>query len=312
MTAQNSLPPLLIIAGPTASGKSGLALDAAEQFGGVVINADSMQVYRELRIITARPSETDEARVPHRLYGVLPAAERCSAGRWRELAMTELDRAWAGNQLPVLVGGTGLYIKALLEGLSDIPDIPGEMREQAQSLFQELGPEAFHGRLFEVDPQSAERLPPTDTQRLIRAYEVFLATGAPLSHWHDAPPANPPLAAAVQLIVLEPPRDALYAACNGRFELMIKAGALEEVRGLMTEDLDPSLPAMKALGVPPLIAHLRDEMTLEAAVDAAKQATRNFAKRQMTWFRNQIGKSDRVFEQYSESLSDKILSNIRF
>ncbi len=311
MTKTNNNP-LLVIAGPTASGKSGLALAAADHFDGVVINADSMQVYEELRIITARPSADDEAKAPHKLYGVLPAAERCSAGRWREMAVEAIEAAWSAGKLPILVGGTGLYIKALLEGLSDIPDVPAGIRDEVTALHDELGPEAFHAKVAEVDPEVAARLPIGDRQRLIRAYEVYLATGTSLTQWHDTAPVIPGLAADTYTILLDPARDDLYARCNARLEHMLEAGALEEVRSLMALSLDPSLPAMKALGVPEFIAHLNEEQDVDEALSAAQQSTRNFAKRQNTWFRNQFGKPDAVFAQYSERKLKKIFANIRF
>jgi len=304
--------PLLILAGPTASGKSGLALAAADHFDGVVINSDSMQVYAELRIITARPSAEDEAHAPHELYGVMPAAERCSAGRWRELAVGAIEEAWAESKLPILVGGTGLYIKALLEGLSEIPEVPDGLRQEVIALHEALGPEAFHARVAEVDPEAAARLPSGDRQRLIRAYEVFLATGTPLTQWHQTAPATPDLAADTYTILLDPPRDELYARCDARLEQMLAKGALEEVGALMALSLDPSLPAMKALGVPEFIAHLNGEKELEPALAAAQQSTRNFAKRQNTWFRNQFGKPNAVFAQYSERKLEEIFAYIRF
>ena len=302
--------PILIVAGPTASGKSGLALAAADKYNGVIINCDAMQVYRELRLITARPSSEDEAKVSHKLYGVIPAAEACSAGIWRELAVAEIKTCWRADRLPIVTGGTGLYIRALMEGLTDIPEIPREIREEVTERRDQIGPEAFRKELAKFDPVSAERLNPTDSQRMIRAYEVYLGTERSLTDWHQDAPATPPLEANYQSIVFEPPRDELYAKCEARFDWMIDKDVLDEVRALMELNLEPSLPAMKALGVPELIAHLRDEMTLEDAVSAAKQATRRYAKRQMTWFRGQIVQKHRVNEQYSERLLPEIFSNI--
>ncbi len=304
--------PLLVVAGPTASGKTGLALAVAEKFGGTIINSDSMQVYSELRVVTARPSAAEETRAPHRLYGILPATERCSAGRWREMAVREIEAAWRAKRLPIVVGGTGLYIKALLSGLSEIPGVPEDIRSAARATYDANGAGAFHARLAGVDPESAARLPETDTQRLLRAYEVYLATGRSLSDWHREAPATEPLSADVQMVLLAPPREDLYARCNDRFDTMMAQGALDEVAVLVARGLDPSLPAMKALGVPELAAHLTGDMTREAAVEKAKQATRNFAKRQMTWFRNQIEKPDAIFAQYSERMNDKIYAKICF
>ena len=302
---------VLIIAGPTAGGKSGAALDAAREFAGTVINADSMQVYRELHILSARPSADDETRAPHRLYGVLPASDRCSAGRWLELVVPEIKQAWAEGRLPIITGGTGLYIKALLEGLSPIPDIPPQYRTEAEKLLTDLGGETFKKKLAELDPSSAANLPAGDRQRLIRAYEVVRATGKPLSQWQGGEDTAPLVDAEFQTIVLMPPREALYAAIDARFDQMIEGGALEEAKTLHDLDLDPGLPAMKAVGVPQLGRYLQGQQTLETACDDAKRASRNLAKRQMTWFRNQIEPNLGVFEQYSESQKEKIFSFIR-
>ena len=302
--------PILIVAGPTASGKSSLALAAADKYNGVIINCDAMQVYRELRLITARPSSEDEAKVSHKLYGVIPAVEACSAGIWRELAVAEIETCWRADRLPIVTGGTGLYIRALMEGLTDIPEIPREIREEVTERRDQIGPEAFRKELAKFDPVSAERLNPTDSQRMIRAYEVYLGTERSLTDWHQDAPTTPPLEANYQSIIFEPPRDELYTKCEVRFDWMIDNGVLDEVRALMELNLEPSLPVMKALGVPELIAHLRDDITLEDAVIAVKQATRHYAKRQMTWFRGQIVQKYRVNAQYSERLLLEIFSNI--
>ncbi len=307
---KSSQNPILIIAGPTASGKSGLALAAADKYDGVIINCDSMQVYRELRLISARPSEADETKAPHKLYGVIPAAEACSAGSWRELAVPEIEACWQTGKVPIITGGTGLYIKALMEGLSEIPDIPEEIREEASQRRGEIGAEAFHQELKEFDPISAERLNPTDRQRVIRAYEVYLGTERSLTDWHQDAPTTPPLKARYQSVIFEPPRAELYAKCEARFDWMMEQGALDEVDALRGLGLDPTLPAMKALGVPELIAYLNGDLPLEEALSAAKQATRRYAKRQMTWFRNQIVQDHRVFAQYSERLLPEIFAKI--
>jgi len=302
--------PILIIAGPTACGKSGLAMAAAEKYNGVIINCDSMQVYRELRLLTARPSLEDEAKTPHQLYGVIPAAEACSAGIWRELAVTEIEKCWQSDQLPIITGGTGLYIKALMAGLTEIPEIPAEIRAEVTEHREKIGSEAFHQELSKFDPVSAERLNPTDSQRMIRAYEVYLGTERSLNDWHQDAPTTPPLAANYQAVIFEPPREELYARCEARFDGMIENGALDEVRALMDLNLNPNLPAMKALGVLELIAFLRDEILLEEAVMAAKQSTRRYAKRQMTWFRGQILQKLSINAQYSESLLPDIFAKI--
>ena len=278
--------PVILVAGPTASGKSALALDLARAFGGTIVNADSMQVYRELRILTARPGAAEETHATHRLYGVMSAAEACSAARWRALAVDEIAGARAAGRVPILVGGTGLYFRALTEGLAPIPPVPAAIREDARARHKRLGGEAFHAELAARDPATAGRLAPGDSQRLIRAREVFDATGVPLAEWQRRDGEG--LDAAVLALVLLPPREPLYAACDARFLAMIEAGALDEAAAIAALGLDPALPAMKALGVPELIRHLTGEIALDEAVAAAQQGTRNYAKRQITWFRHQM------------------------
>lgn len=287
--------PALVIAGPTGGGKSRLALALAEAHRGTVINADSMQVYRELRILTARPGDADLARAPHRLYGVLSAGEACSAARWRALALAAIEEARADGRVPILVGGTGLYLKALFEGLSEIPPVPAAVREAARARHRALGGGAFHAELAQRDPESARRLRPGDTQRLVRAWEVVEATGRALPAWQRDGRRDDG-AVGARTILLMPPRDVLYAACDARFHAMIAAGALDEVRALLALGLDPALPAMKSLGVRELARHLAGTSTLEEAVSQAQQATRNYAKRQMTWFRHQFA-ADAVLER---------------
>lgn len=298
--------PLVVIGGPTASGKSALALDAAEAFGGTVINADSMQVYRDLRILTARPGPAEEARAPHRLYGVLDAAEPCSAARWRGMALEEIEAA----SVPIVVGGTGLYIRALLEGLAPVPEIPASVRAEARALHRELGGAAFRALLAERDPEGAARLHEGDTQRLVRAYEVVLATGRPLGEWQRAGPRSPRPGPVLALVLL-PPRATLYESCDRRLERMLEAGALDEVRRLLARNLDPALPAMKALGVPDFARHLRGEIPLAEALRLAQAATRQYAKRQTTWFTHQLPIARRFDAQYSERLREQVLPIIR-
>jgi len=278
-------PPALIVAGPTCGGKSALALALAERLGGTVINADSMQVYRELRVLTARPSPAEEAAVPHRLFGVRPAAAAGSAAWWSGAALEEMAGAWVrAGRLPILCGGTGLYFSALTHGLADIPDSGQAAREMARGLLAELGPVALHARLAEVDSAMAARLRPNDGQRIARAYEVWLGTGTPLSEWQARPGERAPWRFAA--ILLDPPRDELRAAIAGRFAAMLRAGALEEVRGLLALGLDPSLPAMRAHGVPELSAYLRGAITLDEAGRRAELVTAQYAKRQATWYRH--------------------------
>lgn len=312
--------PIVVIAGPTASGKSALAQAVAREFGGVIINADSMQVYRELRVLTARPTAAEEAALSHRLYGVLPASEACSAARWRVLALAAIAEAEAAGRLPILVGGTGLYLKALLEGLAPVPAVPAALRARLRELHADVGAEGLHRRLERLDPVMAARTRPSDPQRLIRALEVVESSGRSLANWQQAGAALPeakggPFAGPFATVVLEPPRAALYARCDRRFEAMLAEGALAEVKVLLALNLDPSLPAMKAVGVAELALHLRGEVTLDVAAAAARAATRRYAKRQITWFRHQLTRnlvlSEEPFKQESERLLRKTFSFIR-
>lgn len=305
-----SLPPAIVIAGPTASGKSALALAIAREFDGVVINADSMQVYGVLRVLTARPSPEEEAQAPHRLYGVLPPSEVCSAARWRDLAAAEMEATRAAGRLPILCGGTGLYIRAAQEGMSPMPDIPAPIREETRALLRRLGNDEFHRRLEARDPVMAARLAPGNSQRLARAWEVMEATGRSLADWQAAPPEGA-IPARWLTFALTPPREWLYARCDRRFAAMLDQGALDEVRALIDLDLPADVPAMKALGVPELAAHLRGEADLAAAAEAACRATRNYAKRQLTWFRHQLRAAEPLNEQFSESLLSEIFLKIR-
>ena len=278
----------VLIAGPTASGKSALALALAEATGGTVINTDSMQVYRDLRIITARPTPEEEARVPHRLYGTCDAAVNCSAGSWVADAAAVLAEARAAGQLPIFIGGTGLYFKALTRGLSAIPPIPQEVRDSVRARMERDGVEALHAELARRDPVSGAKLKPRDSARIARALEVIEATGRALPDWHNE--GLPPLLEpdSVKAIFLAPDRKELYARIDRRFTSMMHAGALDEVAALAARKLDPMLPAMKAHGVPALIRHLAGEITLEQAVYTGQIDTRHYAKRQYTWFRHQL------------------------
>src|ERR1700687_3043567 len=278
----------VLIAGPTASGKSALALELAQKTGGVVINADSMQVYRDLRIITARPTPQEEAAVPHRLYGHVDAAVNFSAGAWVTDAAKVLAEARAEMRLPIFIGGSGLYFKALTRGLSAVPPIPAEIRESVRARLERDGVEALHAELAQSDPASAERLKPPDRTPIARALEVVEATGRSLTDWHRD--GLPPLLPQGQFsaVFLAPERDRLYAGIDARFDAMLKAGALQEVASLAARRLDPLLPAMKAHGVPALIRHVKGEPTLEEATVIGRAATRHYAKRQFTWFRHQL------------------------
>ncbi len=279
---------VILIAGPTASGKSALALALAEKLGGTIVNADSMQVYRDLHIITARPSPEEEARVPHRLYGHVDAAENYSVGRWCRDVGAALMEIAAERRLAILVGGTGLYFKALTSGLAAVPPIPAEIRAQVRGRMASEGAAALHAELMQRDSVTARRLMVNDRARISRALEVVLATGRSLTDWHRegmSAPVDPKFAAKVFLTC---ERKALVARIETRFAAMLKAGALDEVRALAARKLDPLLPAMKAHGVPWLIRHLNGEISLDAAAAGAVMDTRRYAKRQLTWFRNQM------------------------
>ena len=274
----------LLVAGPTASGKSALAIALAERLGGTVMNVDSMQVYRELRVLTARPSEAEEAQVPHRLYGVRLAAEPGSVAWWRAEALREMDAAHAVGRVPILTGGTGLYFASLTQGLAEIPD-PGPLaREEARSLLARLGPEELHAGLSKVDPATAARLKPADSQRIARAWEVWRGTGIGLAAWQNR--RGEPAPWDFFAVLLDPPRDALRAAIATRFDAMLAEGALDEVKGLLALNLDPALPAMRAHGVPELSAYLRGETSLADAGHRTGLVTGQYTKRQATWFRH--------------------------
>ncbi len=304
--------PVIVVAGPTASGKSALALDLAQALGGTVINADSMQVYRELRILTARPSPAEEAAAPHRLYGVVPAAEACSAARWRDLALAEIAEADRAGRLPILAGGTGLYLRALSHGLSAIPEIPDAVRVETRRRFAALGNAAFHAELAARDPVMGARVRPGDTQRLMRAAEVLAATGRSLAEWQREPGAGANAhRLAIFTIAVLPPRAELRGRIEARFASMLAAGAIEEVRALAALGLSPDLPVLKAHGVPELMRHLAGEVSLEAARRSATLATRQYAKRQFTWLRHQIQKDYVVDRQYCGSLPPVIVNKIR-
>jgi tRNA dimethylallyltransferase len=278
----------VLIAGPTASGKSALALDLAERLGGVIVNADSMQVYRDLRIITARPTLEDERRVPHQLYGFVDAAEDYSVGRWcRDVERTLKEIAVEGR-IPILVGGTGLYFKALTNGLAAVPPIPADTRAGVRGRLQSEGAPALHAELAHLDPSTAQRLMVNDRSRIARALEVVLATGRPLSDWHKEgmPALITPDRAAKIFLTCE--RKELVRRIETRFAAMLNKGALEEVKRLAARKLDPLLPAMKAHGVPWLIRHLTGDISLDEAAAGAIMDTRRYTKRQVTWFRNQM------------------------
>jgi tRNA dimethylallyltransferase len=275
----------VLIAGPTASGKSGVGLELACGLGGTVINADSMQVYRELRVLTARPSQSEEARAPHRLYGTVSAGQACSVGRWLDDAADAVAEARGKGRLPILVGGTGLYFKALTEGLAPVPDIPAEVRSYWREQAAKVSREALHQDLAARDPAMAAKLKPADPQRIMRALEVIDATGISLAEWQGGNAAPLLSPSEVLPLVIAPEREPLYAAIDARFDRMIEHGAVGEVRALLDLELDPGLPAMRAHGVRELEAYLSGAVSREDAVAKAKTESRRYAKRQMTWAR---------------------------
>ena len=277
-----SLPPVALIAGPTASGKSALALTLAEKTGGAIVNADSAQIYRDLPVLSAAPTADERARAEHRLYALLDGAQPCSAADWAEIARREIADLHAQGRLPILVGGTGLYLRTLLDGIAPVPPINPEIRSQVRA----SSVEDNRTRLAQLDPNAAARLKPTDTTRIARALEVVLSTGRPLSDWQQKREGG--IAGRIDLrpLVLLPPRDWLYARCDERFARMFD-GAIEEVEMLLARGLDPNLPVMRAIGVREIAPFLRGEITRDEAIAAGQQATRRYAKRQYTWFAHQ-------------------------
>ena len=291
----------VLIAGPTASGKSEAALLLAEAIGGAVINADSMQVYEEAPILTAQPDRAARARAPHLLYGHVSAYEAYSTGRYAVDAVRALERARTLGKVPIFVGGTGLYFTALTEGLSEMPPIPPAIRAQTRALLDEIGVGALHARLAQCDPKTAALLRPTDPQRTARAFEVFSATGRPLADWQQE--RGVPVLKDMRLgrFVLDPPRPILRERIAARFAAMVEQGGVEEAAALA--GLDPSLPAAKLLGLRPLAALACGEITKEAALEQAVTATRQFAKRQMTWFRHRMADYVWLIPDYSNIIT---------
>jgi tRNA dimethylallyltransferase len=324
MTQRGSVPPpmarsAVIVAGPTASGKSALALALARRLDGVVINADSMQIYRELRVLTARPTPADEALAPHRLYGVRPAAEPANAAWWRERSLSAMEDAAAAGKLPILCGGTGLYFLSLTRGLSDVPAVPAWAREESRARLATLGSAGLHELLARSDPATAAAVRPTDGQRVARAFEAVLGTGRGLLAWQRG--GVDPAPWRFFAILLRPPRQELRAAVLHRFEGMLRDGAVDEVRALLDLRLDPGLPAMRAHGVPELAHYLAGRLDLEEARTRAVTHTCQYIKRQDTWFRHHaLAAPDAVRHidarisggaQFSESLEPEILAFVQ-
>jgi tRNA dimethylallyltransferase len=276
-------PPLIVIAGPTASGKSALALVLAQQTGGVIVNADSAQIYRDLRVLSAAPTDDELSRAEHRLYGVQDGALPCSAAEWAAMARTEIADIHARGRVPIFVGGTGLYLRTLLDGIAPVPAIDPEVRERVRA----APIEENRAKLASLDPEAAARLKPADTARINRALEVILSTGRTLVEWQKQREGG--IAEQVELrpIILLPPRKWLYARCDERFSHMIDQGAVAEVEALLARKLNPNLPVMRAIGVPELSAYLLGKTSLDEAIAAGQQATRRYAKRQYTWFAHQ-------------------------
>jgi tRNA dimethylallyltransferase len=302
------LPPVALIAGPTASGKSALALKLAELAGGVVINTDASQLYRDLRILTARPSAEEETRAPHRLFGMIDGAKPCSAAEWAALARHEISAAHDQGKLPILVGGTGLYIRTLIEGIAPVPSIMPAVRDEVRA----LPVTESHKALQVADPESAARLRPTDTQRIARALEVIRSTGIPIGEWQRRTEGG--IGASVRIVpaVLLPPRDWLYARADSRFTTMIEQGAIGEVEALMARGLDPALPVMRAIGVREIAAWQRGEIDRDAMMIAAATATRQYAKRQYTWFSRQLPTGwKRVIETFDNEIIHELAIKLR-
>ncbi len=283
----------VLITGPTASGKSSLALAIADRIENdgrepVIVNADSMQVYEGLRILTARPDTVEEARCRHVLYGQVDPAEAYSTGRWLRAVRDILDRLQNGS-VPIFVGGTGLYFKALTEGFSEIPEIPEIVRSRVRHRLSEIGAEKLHAELRKSDPEAARAIRPGDSQRIVRAMEVLQATGQSIVEWQSAGNTKPAIGERrVESLIVMPDRANLYQRIDQRFDEMIRRGAVDEVRAFLQRGLDPALPAMKAIGVDEIGGFLRSERTLDDAIDRSKQRTRQYAKRQLTWMRNQM------------------------
>ena len=305
-----SASPYIMIAGPTASGKSQLAIDLARRLGGAVINADSMQLYADLTVLTARPQPQEMQDIPHHLFGICDAAHRASVAEWLGLAATAIANVRAAGQLPIIVGGTGMYLQAGLRGIAPVPDVPADLHQHCIDLYRELGGAKFRDALAGYDADIAARLVDGDSQRLVRAMGVAMATDHPLSWWQQQPHKGA-LLGSVVTIAMMPPRPTLYDRINQRFDHMLMHGAVDEVARLMARQLDPGLPLMKALGVAPIAAFLQGDITKDDAAVIAKRDSRRYAKRQMTWIRNNLNAQITVEKKYSESLYKKIFSLIR-
>lgn len=302
--------PVIVIGGPTASGKSSLALRVAEEFGGEIVNADSMQIYRDLRVLTARPRSEDTVGIPHHLYGDLGMDERCSAGQWRARALETIGDIHGRDALPIVVGGTGLYLRALLTGLHRMPSVPAVVREELNVRLQARGPSVLHAELTACDPETAAGLNAADGQRIVRALEIFNHTGRGLKSWQSGESEAAPAGLRFFTVVMLPPRDTLYGAINERYARMIDNGGIEEVREMLARLPESDFPLLKAVGVSPIRAFLDGEIDRNRLVELGRRDTRRYAKRQMTWFRRQIISEITIEKKYSENLIPDIFSEI--
>ncbi|MBL94198.1 MAG: tRNA dimethylallyltransferase [Alphaproteobacteria bacterium MarineAlpha3_Bin5] len=305
------LKPVIIIGGPTASGKTKLALDISKRIPSSIINADSIQVYRELEIISSRPTLKQVSLAPHRLFGALSAHERCSAGRWLDMARIAITEAWANDHLPIMTGGTGLYLKVLIEGIAQIPDIPPRIVKKYEEHLKRIGGKNFKEELAKSDPHSAIRLLASDSQRLVRAASVLAATGRTMDSWQSEKSRELIANTRFYTILLFPPRQDLYLSINNRVDRMIAQGALDEARNFAELGVDRRLPAAKAIGLVEFIQYIENKIDLASATQLTKQKTRNLAKRQMTWFKNSIDKNILVSDYYSEPLVNSIVQRIQ-
>ena len=300
---------ILAIAGPTASGKSALAMDIAQKYESVIINADSMQIYSDLSVLTARPDVDDMAQIPHALYGVMDGSKRCNVRLWLELARQAVEHARSQQRLPILVGGTGLYLNAARHGISDIPEVSEQLHQKAVTLYQQIGGRAFKEKLMQFDCDTATRLAEGDSQRLIRAMGVYWQTEQPLSYWHSQPLTGELKGEFIQVAHL-PPRQSVYDSINQRVIRMLEQNAIKEVQNLLSRNLGPALPVMKALGVAHISAFLKEEIGFDALISSISQDTRHYAKRQFTWFNNNFISEITNKEKYSKRIISNIFSII--
>lgn len=303
--------PVIVIGGPTASGKSATALALARHFDGEIVNADSMQIYEDLPVITARPGPEELATAPHHLYGVLGMQDRCSAGQWRDLVQEAIRDIRGRNRLPIVVGGTGLYLRALTTGLHEMPDVPEEVRARLNLRLEKEGAPALHAELSSVDPDTAIGLNPSDGQRIVRALEIFIHTGRGLRSWQTGRIQDAPSDMRFFALSILPPREDLYDSANERFDRMLDNGAIEEVAALLARAPAEDFPLLKAVGVPPIRAYIGEEIDRERMTELGKRDTRRYAKRQLTWFRHQFIPQMTIQTKYSEYNLDKTFSEIR-